>query len=273
VIPVGNVDKMGDGIRMAWEVGAAEEGMGLLELFSAGPISAEFAMRNHIELMAAQPDLWVTPSGERFCDESIAFYDTSLGNVSVRTKEGFHYRLLDDSIKQTILERGVQKGLGSETPPGTRPVDFDAEVDAAVKRGTTDVFVADSAEELATKLGMDPSVLKATIDEYNESCEKGHDGLFAKDRTYLRPLKGPRFYTIKARPFFLGSLGGIRINDRMGVVDKKGKLIPGLYAGGFDAGGMYGDGYCINAASGLSSAFAINSGRIAGRNASQHVKG
>ena len=32
MIPVGNVDKMGDGIRMAWEAGAAEEGMGLLEL-------------------------------------------------------------------------------------------------------------------------------------------------------------------------------------------------------------------------------------------------
>jgi len=59
----------------------------------------------------------------------------------------------------------------------------------------------------------------------------------------------------------------------MGAVDKQGKAIPGLYAGGFDAGGMYGDTYCINAASGLSSAFAINSGRIAGRNAALLVKG
>ena len=31
VIPIGNADKMGDGIRMAWEAGAAEEGMGVLE--------------------------------------------------------------------------------------------------------------------------------------------------------------------------------------------------------------------------------------------------
>ena len=40
MIPVGNVDKMGDGIRMAWDVGAAEEGMGVLEaypLWSYGP--------------------------------------------------------------------------------------------------------------------------------------------------------------------------------------------------------------------------------------------
>jgi fumarate reductase flavoprotein subunit len=51
------------------------------------------------------------------------------------------------------------------------------------------------------------------------------------------------------------------------VIDKKGDIIPGLYAGGYDAGGMYGDSYSIKDSSGLSSAFAINSGRIAGRNA------
>jgi fumarate reductase flavoprotein subunit len=99
MIPVGNVDKMGDGIRMAWEAGAAEEGMGLLELYSAGPVAPEFAMGSQIELVACQPDMWVTPVGERFCDESITFYDSSLGNASARIKGGFHFRLLDESIK------------------------------------------------------------------------------------------------------------------------------------------------------------------------------
>lgn len=271
LIPVGNVDKTGDGIRMAWEMGAAEEGMGLLELYSPGPVAPEFAMRNHLELFAAQPDLWITPEGERFCDESVTFYDSSLGNVSARIKGGFHYRLFDDSIKETIQLTGIQKGPGVDTPPGTKPSAFEAELDAALERGTTDVFMADSVEELATKLAVDPLVLEATIDEYNGYCVKGHDELFAKEQKYLRPLKGPRFYAIKARTVFLGSLGGIRINHRMEVIDKKGRVVPGLYAGGFDAGGMYGDSYCINAASGLSSSFAINSGRIAGRNAWKYI--
>jgi fumarate reductase flavoprotein subunit len=267
VIPVGNVDKTGDGIRMAWEVGAAEEGMGVLELYSAGPVAPDFAMMNPLELVAAQPDLWVTPRGERFCDESISFYDSSLGNASGRQKEGYHYRLLDDSIKQSIIEHGIRKSVGVDNPPGTKPVDFDKEVSAALERGTTDVFVADSIAELSIKMRVDPVVLKATVDEYNAFCEKGHDDLFAKEQAYLRPLRGPRFYAVKARTVFLGTLGGIRINENMEVIDKKGKVIPGLYAGGFDAGGMWGDSYCINASSGLSSAFAINSGRIAGRNA------
>jgi len=34
LLPLGNVDKMGDGIRMAWEIGAAEEGLGNVELYA-----------------------------------------------------------------------------------------------------------------------------------------------------------------------------------------------------------------------------------------------
>jgi fumarate reductase flavoprotein subunit len=54
-------------------------------------------------------------------------------------------------------------------------------------------------------------------------------------------------------------------------MDKKDRTILGLYAGGFDAGGMYGDSYCIHDSSGLSSGFAVNSGRIAGRNALRYI--
>ena len=97
LIPLGNVDKMGDGIRMAFEVGAAEEGLGVLELYSSGPVGPGFVRRNAIEKAASQPDLWVDPRGERFCDESIGFYDTSMGNANARHKEGYVYRLFDRS--------------------------------------------------------------------------------------------------------------------------------------------------------------------------------
>ena len=41
----------------------------------------------------------------------------------------------------------------------------------------------------------------------------------------------------------LGTLGGIKINHRTNLI-REGKVIPGLYAVGLDAGGMYGtDGY------------------------------
>jgi fumarate reductase flavoprotein subunit len=262
---------MGDGIRMAWEVGAAEEGIGLLELFRVGPIGPEHPMKNQIEFIAGQPDLWVSPRGERFCDEGIAFYDTSVGNANARYKEGFTFSLFDDSIKERIFTSGIDRGIAMENPPGTRPVDFDKELNIALEKGSTDVYVADSIKELAEKMGVAVGVLEATVREYNRSCEKGHDDLFAKDPQYLRPLKGPKYYAVKARTIFLGTLGGIKINHNIEVVDKKGKVIPGLYAGGFDAGGMWGDSYCMRPSSGASAGFAVNSGRIAAKNALKYM--
>ena len=266
IMPIGNIDKMGDGIRMAFEVGADEEGLGVLEVYAAGPFGADFVMKGPLEMAAAQPDLWVDPRGERFCDESIAFYDTSMGNANGRYKEGYTYRLFDDSILQILMDRGIEKQIGMDNPPGTRPTDFEKELKAAQESGSEEVIAADSVELLADKMGVDRGVLKATVGEYNRSCARGHDALFAKDPRYLRPLKGPRFFAVKARTLFLGTLGGIKINHRTEVLDKKSNIIPGLYAGGFDAGGMWGDSYCIRVSSGLSAGFAANSGRIAGKN-------
>jgi fumarate reductase flavoprotein subunit len=119
---------------------------------------------------------------------------------------------------------------------------------------------------------VDPGVLKSTVDEYNGFCDKKHDDLFAKDPRYLRPLKGPKFYAVKAHTVFLGTMGGIKINHNTEVIDKKEAVIPGLYAAGFDAGGMYGDSYHISVASGSSSGFAVNSGRIAGKSILNYIK-
>jgi len=270
LLPVGNVDKFGDGIRMAWEAGAAEEGIGVLELYRAGPITTEIG--GQVEWPTVQPDLWVDPSGKRFCDESIAFYDTSVGNVNAKFKEGYTYSLFDSSILERLREEGLDKGVNVRTPPGTRLTKFDSELEILFEKGNMDVAVADSIEELAAKLEMDGSVLKSTVKEYNRFCEKKHDDLFAKDPKYLRPLKGPKFYAVKAHTVFLGTMGGIKINHNTEVIDKTENVIPGLYAVGFDAGGMYGDSYHISVASGSSVGFAFNSGRIAGKNVLNYIK-
>ena len=271
LIAFGNVGKMGDGIRMAWEAGAAEEGIEVLEMFRNGPIGPGFVDKSHLMISALQPCLWVDPSGERFCDEGIAFYDTSVGNVNARYKEGYTWTILDESIKNKMLTEGIVRNLAIDFPPGTRPVNFDREMKAALESGSTEVFTAGSLEELALKMEVDPGVLMATVDEYNGFCEKGYDDLFAKDPRFLQPLEGPVYYAIKVRTVFLGTKGGIKITEKMEVVDKKENIIPGLYAGGFDAGGAWGDSYPIMHCSGASSAFAINSGRIAARNALMYM--
>jgi len=271
LFPIGNVDKMGDGISMAFDVGAAEEGLEILELVRTGPVAPEFAMGSQLESVAVQPDLWINTQGERYCDEGVTFDDAYVGNANARQNGDYTFSIFDSTIKQSLIEHGTVKAMIMAFPPGSRTTELDRELEAAVKSGSKEVFEADSVKELAEKIGVEPTVLQSTVDEYNGYCEKGHDDLFAKDPKYLRPIKGPKFYAIKARTIFLGTLGGIKINHRTEVIDKKGNVIPGLYAGGYDAGGMYGDSYSIGNSSGLSSSFATNSGRIAGKNALNYI--
>ncbi len=268
---LGNTDKMGEGIRMAWEAGAAEEGMGLLEVFRVGPLGPDHPRKSQIEFAAAQPDLWVNPGGERFCDEGICFYDSAMGNANVRYKEGYTWSIFDDGVIERVMTYGVDKGIAWINPPGTKATHVYEEMEAAFARGSTDVFRGDSVEALAARIGIDPATLRATVEEYNRFCDKGRDEVFAKNPKYLRRLKGPRFYAVKAKTVSLGTMGGIKINHKTEVIDKKGKVIPGLYAVGFDAAGMWGDSYSIKDSSGAAAGFAVNSGRIAGKNALRFV--
>jgi fumarate reductase flavoprotein subunit len=269
LFPLGNFDKTGDGIRMAWEVGGAEEGMGVLQLGRGGPVLTGVESTGLLEIACNQPNIRINQDGLRYCDENIQPNFTFDGNALVRQRGRCAYSIFDESAKRYWSDKGVDAGAGFRLLPGTR-INIEKDLKKVLERGSKDVFVADSLEELATKIRVDPAVLMSTVDEYNQFCDKGHDDLFAKDPRYLRPLRGPRFYALKACVLFIGTLGGIKINHKMEVLDRKEKRIPGLYAGGLDAGGMYGDSYDLYAAGGTLG-FAVNSGRIAARNALEYV--
>jgi fumarate reductase flavoprotein subunit len=142
-----------------------------------------------------------------------------------------------------MMEKGIDKNMGTENPPGTPLVNFDSELKAALEKKNPHIFVANSVRELAGQIGVSPAVLKATVEEYNMFCKKRHDELFAKSQQYLRPIKEPKFYAMRCVTMTLGTLGGIKINHRTEVVDKEEGPIPGLYAVGNDASGMFGDSY------------------------------
>ena len=55
------------------------------------------------------------------------------------------------------------------------------------------------------------------------------------------------------------------------VLNKKWEVIPGLYAAGTDACSIYGDSY-VFVLPGNTMGFALNSGRIAGENASSYIE-
>jgi len=132
------------------------------------------------------------------------------------------------------------------------------------------IKIADTWDDIALWMGVAPKILKATVGRYNASCDRGVDDIFNKEGRYLNALKVPPFHAIRCYSSFLGTIGGIKINPAMEVLDKGDRPIPGLYAAGTDTGGWESDTYCLQL-SGSAFGFALNSGRIAGENAAQYV--
>ena len=130
--------------------------------------------------------------------------------------------------------------------------------------------ISGSWDEIAEWIGATPDTLKTTVDEYNGYCDRGYDEVFAKDRRFLTPLRTPPYYAMRCYPGCLGTIGGIKINHRMEVLDSQRRPIPGLYAGGVDTGGWESETYC-GVLAGSAFGFALNSGRIAAENAIEYM--
>lgn len=62
------------------------------------------------------------------------------------------------------------------------------------------IIKADTIEELAEKIGRDPVELQATIDRYNEMCEKGVDEDFGRDPATMAPIEKAPFYAVSITP-------------------------------------------------------------------------
>ncbi len=268
LFPLGRYNKTGEGIQMAWEAGAAEEGIGVIHLNIGSP--PRIGARSHIWGAVGQPTLWVNQHGVRYCDEAIVENIAYAGNAMSKQKGGYDFRIFDEETKTQLVKKGGL-GVGMYLPPRTPLAELDNKISAALQKKNPYIFVAETIDELANKMGLDRDVFKKTVEEYNRFCEKGRDDQFGKDPEYLHPVKTPKFYAFKCYMNFLGTLGGIKINEKTEVLDRNDEVIPGLYAVGNDAGGLYGDSYDV-ITSGASSGFALNSGRIAGENAVNFIR-
>jgi len=260
----------GDGLRMAVEMSAATESLGLLLLewpHVHGDTSAV------LETIGREPStVYVNKIGKRFIDETEGLHAFESANAILRQPEKVGYILIDDEMRRNMEEKGVILGRGRERAERRRGMPGLAQqLRAAASNNKESIIVSDSWAEIAAWIGAEPGVLKATIDEYNSCCDRGYDEAFCKDRKYLQPLRSAPYYAIKGGLIFLHTLGGPRVNELMEVLDRKGCHIPGLYAAGADTGGWEPDTYC-DRFSGAAFGFAVNSGRIAGENAAAFIK-
>ena len=119
--------------------------------------------------------------------------------------------------------------------------DWVGEFNAAIERGAA--FRADSLEELAELVGLDPDKLVAAVEHWNEIVASGDDSDFTPQYMpdWLVPVQKPPFYCIPNSTQIAKIMTGLRVNGRMEVLNPHGDAIPGLYAGFFTAGGICGE--------------------------------
>ncbi len=255
----------GDGLSMSTEIGADTEGLGTLQMTGPGvPESLP------LSYLVKDPNaIWINRKGERFIDERAGLKQFEGVNALLRQPDKMCFTLFDTGIRQFLIEKGLTSGHGQtyreqRVSPTAWIGDFDKEASKGAAK------IANSWDEMADWMGVDPKVLKATIEDYNTACENGYDLIYGKSRVLLKPLGTPPYYAIKCYPGLLTTIGGIKINEYWQVIDKNDRPIPGLYAGGNDTGGWVSDTYDINLA-GVTFGYAINSGRIAGENAAKFI--
>ena len=258
---------VGDGIRMALKAGAAPTET-IMHLSFTMPLQLD--VNPAIYDAFRQPHLMVNLHGERFMNEEVMVNEAFGANAIARQKDKVGFLIFDETAKM----RMESIGYDFITPVFPNPKfngDMDRAITDAQEKGYKGVFVADSLDELAAKTGIDGKTLKDTVKEYNDLCSRGHDDMFGKKHQYLRPITTPKFYAGANMLTGPGTLGGIKINHKMEVVDKAWKIIPGLYAAGSDANTVNADTFDYFLP-GFAMGFALNSGRIAGENAAVYVK-
>ena len=236
----------GDGIIMGAAVGAQLSNMWCLQGGSVGSFMDGGICYDHLLGSLGKGCIEVGIDGVRHWDEG-NYYETKYELLKTMP-EKCCWVIWD----QKTTDRGPSICFA---PPCS--ANFDAEVEKGY------VFRADTVEELAEQIELDPTVLADTLARYNQMAEAGLDEDFG--RTFeLEPLVTPPYYASKGVGCTSDTAGGLKINTEAEVLNWDDEPIPGLYAAGSTTGGWRGDTY---QGCGTSISMACIFGRRAGRNA------
>lgn len=244
--PVTNV---GDGIRMAEEVGA-QFNAELLQPVAWLPTSRlpgavdQNGVWPHLTDRNKPGFIMVLPDGRRFANESAPYHDLVPAMLDAFESRGADRAFLIGD------DRAIRRwGMGFVRP-------FPIPKGRYLRNGY--LTRAATPEALARKLGIDPEALARTIRDFSCHAAEGRDPEFhrgesAYDRYQgdenhrpnpaLGPLdKGP-YYAVRIYPGEIGTYKGLKTDEHSRVIGQGGRPIAGLYAAGNDQSNVFGGSY------------------------------
>ena len=246
----------GDGIRMALDIGAQAHGHWSSCHAVAWDMNAPaFGDRTITELYQKHSypfGLIVNLNGERFLDEGADFRNytyVTYGRALLTQPQGLAFQIFDDKVKHLLRDE-------YHIPQVT-------------------MAQADTIEELAARLDIDPQGLSRTVREFNAAVQqdvpynptvkdgRATVGIEPPKTNWAQPIDTPPYLGYAVTCGITFTFGGVKIDTRGQVVTNSQEPIPGLYAAGEMVGGLFYHNY--PGGSGLSAGMVF--GRLAGTSA------
>lgn len=227
----------GDGIVMAEEVGADLVDIEQIQLHPTVEQTTSILITESVRGDGA---ILVNQGGKRFTDE---LQTRDVVSAAELEQEGqYAYIIFDQKLRENLkaTEKYVANGLTVQ---------------------------ADTIEELAKLLDMDPAVLAETMETWNKAVENKKDEEFGRDTGMENGLVTAPYYAIKIAPGIHHTMGGVKINTEAEVIDKEQNVIPGLFVAGEVTGGVHG----ANRIGGNAVADIVVFGRIASSSAVEYT--
>lgn len=208
-----------------------------MDQFHCGPIVEE-THANPNFVIDAGVGLDVDVRGKRFMDEIYTYTQKSMATAT-RTPENLAYHLIDSHWPKAAA--AAKKFIEMKTK----------------------VLVADTPEELAKKMGLEPRVLTDLFAEFNRALKDGRLKEMNPPCSLDEPTpldQGP-FYAFPFQGGITATFGGPKINEKAEILTNEDRPIKGLYAAGNAAGGLFYGNYI----GGTQLGGALVFGRIAAR--------
>ncbi|KAG0046242.1 hypothetical protein BGZ83_008563 [Gryganskiella cystojenkinii] len=246
-LPTTNGDHTtGDGIKMTLAIGGKTINMEKVQVHPTGLVDPREPDAK-VKFLAAEAlrgvgGLLLQADGKRFCDE-LGHRDYVTGMM---WENKFPIRLVLNTAASKEIEWHCKHYVG---------------------RGLMKYFK--NGEELAKEIGIPPSELQKTFDEYNLIAEGKVRDPWGKKYFHNGPIKmNQDFHVAQMAPVLHYTMGGVDINDQAAIKDLADTPIPGLFAAGEMCGGVHG----ANRLGGSSLLGCVVFGRTAGDSVSQYVK-
>ncbi len=263
IFSLGAEQRDGDGFKMILDAGGSFAPFpGTIQW--CGPVIPGCGWTSDGYAAAVQPTLWVNENAERFCNEDLWLNNFAAAGIA-QARQRRTYTIISEADLQYFEETGPYVDVFTWKTVGTPLTEARAQFESL-----DNVYVVDSVAEAAEALGLDVDALEQTVSDYNSSCDSGVDAVFGKAAEHLRRLDPP-YYVAQISCGYYCTDGGVFISPNFECLTDEGEVIPGLYAGGKDAGGLFGDSYDVLIAPGTGAAFAVNSGRLAAKHADEYL--